>query len=234
MATAKEVIDKAAAEVGVKEYPANSNRCKYNREFYGRDVSGSAYPWCCAFIWWLFSSSGISLPKTALCTSLAQWFKDSGQWYTSDPQVGDIVFFKFGTNNRWTNHVGIVTAVRGNEIETIEGNTSINSDDNGGKVMARRRSSNIVGYGRPKYTQVHETPAEPTTRPTLKRGDKGAYVKAWQEYLLSCGISCGKAGADGIYGHDTENAVRAYQTRLGLPVTGVIDQDDWISVGSYR
>ena len=233
MATAKDVINKASAEIGVKEYPANSNRCKYNREFYGRDVSGSAYPWCCAFIWWLLSTSGISVPKTALCTSLAQWFKSQGQWFT-DPQVGDIVFFKFGTNSRWTNHVGIVTAVRGREIETIEGNTSVNSDDNGGTVMARRRSSNIVGYGRPKYTTVHEVAPAPDLQPTLKRGSRGDYVKAWQNYLLSCNISVGKAGADGIYGRGTENAVREYQRRLGLPVTGVIDRDDWSSVGSYR
>ena len=225
-----DIIKKAQDEVGTKESPANSNNVKYNTAFYGRPVSGSAYPWCCAFIWWLLSTSGISVPKTALCTSLASYFKSQGQWYTSDPQVGDIVFFKFGTNARWTNHVGIVTAVRGNEIETIEGNTSINSDDNGGKVMARRRSSHIVGYGRPKYTETHETPVE--ARPTLKRGDKGQAVKAWQLYLLSCGISVGKAGADGDFGRDTENAIRTYQRRKGLPVTGVIDADDWSSVGS--
>ena len=234
MATAKDVINKASAEIGVKESPACSNNVKYNTIYYGRPVSGSAYPWCCAFIWWLLSSSGISVPKTALCTSMASYFKSQGQWYTSDPHVGDIVFFKFGTNNRWTNHVGIVTAVRGNEIETIEGNTSINSDDNGGAVMRRRRSSHIVGYGRPKYTEIDETPAEPEHRPTLKRGSRGDYVKAWQAYLISCGISCGKAGADGDYGRATENAVRTYQARLGLPVTGVIDRDDWESVGSYR
>lgn len=232
MATVQEIIQKASAEVGVKEYPANSNRCKYNQAFYGKDVSGSQYPWCCAFIWWLLSTSGITVPKTALCTSLASYFKTQGQWYTSDPQVGDIVFFKFGTNNRWTNHVGIVTAVRGNVIETIEGNTSINSDDNGGAVMARERRSNIVGYGRPKYTTVHEVAAPSTNLPTLKRGSRGAHVKAWQEYLLTCCISVGPAGPDGVYGRDTENAVRLYQKRKHLPITGVVDADDWMSVGS--
>ena len=234
MATALDIIKKASNEIGTKEAPANSNNVKYNTAYYGRPVSGSAYPWCCAFIWWLLSTSGVSVPKTALCTSLATWFKTQGQWYTSDPQVGDIVFFKFGSNARWTNHVGIVTAVRGNEIETIEGNTSVNSDDNGGAVMARRRSSHIVGYGRPKYTEVYDTPAGSANTPTLKRGDRGEYVKAWQTYLISCGLSVGSAGADGIFGRDTENAVRAYQKKCRLPVTGVIDQDDWSSVGSYR
>ena len=27
---------------------------KYNTAFYGREVSGRAYPWCMAFIWWVF------------------------------------------------------------------------------------------------------------------------------------------------------------------------------------
>lgn len=233
MATAKEVIDRASMEVGTKEIPANSNNVVYNTLYYGRPVSGSKYPWCCAFIWWLLSTSGISVPKTALCMTLAQWFKSQGQWFT-DPQIGDIVFFKYGKDpKKWTDHVGIVVSVRGREIETIEGNTSVNSNNNGGEVMVRRRSSHIVGYGRPKYTGVHETPETSTNTPTLRRGSKGEYVKAWQLYLISCGISCGDKGADSDFGPATENAVRTYQQRMGLPVTGVIDADDWASVGSY-
>ena len=42
--------------------------------------------------------------------NMAQWFKDNNKFYTS-PQVGDVVFYKFGTNNRWTNHTGIVEKV---------------------------------------------------------------------------------------------------------------------------
>ena len=224
--TAKEVIDKALAEVGVKESPPNSNNVKYNTYYYGRPVSGSSYPWCCTFVWWVLSSCGINVPKTASCMTLAQWFKDKGWWHTSNPQPGDVVFFHFKTNNRWTNHVGIVVAVKGNEIETVEGNTSINSDDNGGAVMLRKRSSNIVGYGRPPYNQ-EESASE--TKPVLKRGSKGDFVRAWQTYLKQCGIDCG--AIDGDFGQKTEKAVRMYQKFKNLPVTGVIDEDDWESVG---
>ena len=141
---ANDVVEKALAEVGVKESPPNSNRCKYNREYYGKDVSGSSYPWCCTFVWWVLSSCGVQVPKTASCMTLAESFRSNGRWHNT-PQPGDLVFFHFKTNNRWTNHVGIVVRVKGNEIETVEGNTSINSDDNGGAVMLRKRSSNIVG-----------------------------------------------------------------------------------------
>ena len=228
---ASDVINKALAEVGIKEYPPNSNNVKYNTLFYGREVHdgdrpNAKYPWCCTFAWWILSSCGIPVPKTALCTTMADFFKRTRSWF-STPQPGDLVFFKFKTNNRWTNHVGIVVDVKGKEITTVEGNTSINSDDNGGAVMKRKRSSNIVGYGRPQYDDELNL----DLKPVLRRGSKGNYVRAWQEYLKTCGISCGKGGSDGIYGNDTEKAVKEYQKLKGLPVTGVIDQDDWNSVG---
>ena len=153
MATVEEILKTALNEVGVTEYPPNSNNVKYNTAYYGKEVSGSAYPWCCVFVWWVFAQfSPCIIKKTASCQELGNWFNQNGRWH-SNPQIGDVVFFKFNTNDRWTNHVGIVKAINGNVIETIEGNTSVNSDDNGGAVMVRQRSSNIVGYGRPAYDE---------------------------------------------------------------------------------
>ena len=51
-------------------------------------------------------------------------------------------------------HVGIVVAIDGKTITTIEGNTSGNGDQrNGGMVMAKQRTigKEVVGFGRPKY-----------------------------------------------------------------------------------
>ena len=153
MPTADEIIKTALAEVGTTEYPPNSNNVKYNTAYYGHAVSGAAYPWCCVFVWWVFAQfKPCIIKKTASCQELGNWFNQEGRWH-SNPQIGDIVFFHFNTNDRWTNHVGIVKAINGNVIETIEGNTSVNSDDNGGAVMIRQRSTNIVGYGRPAYQE---------------------------------------------------------------------------------
>ena len=226
MATIKDVTDKAAAEIGVKEYPSCSNNVKYNTMFYGKPVAGSAYPWCCAFIWWLLSTSGISVPKTALCTTLGEYFKSQGRFYTSNPQVGDIVFFKFNTNNRWTNHVGIVVGVRGNEIETIEGNTSVNSNDNGGTVMRRKRSSNIVGFGRPAYT---EGSANVKQLPVLKIGSRGEYVLAWQKFLNLNGYPCGAENS--IFGQNVKRAVMDFQLSRGLEPDGIIGRQTWAAIG---
>ena len=158
MPTVRQLLDVAESQVGITEYPPNSNNVIYNTAFYGHEVSGSAYPWCCAFVWWCFSQFEPCLvKKTASCQELAQWFKDNGKW-GSTPHPGDVVFFKFNTNNRWTNHVGIVKEVfdGGVKIIDIEGNTSVGNDSNGGAVMERTRNSNIVGYGHPAYSEAEE------------------------------------------------------------------------------
>lgn len=153
MPTVEDILRTAESQVGVTEYPPNSNNVIYNTAYYGHEVSGKDYPWCCTFVWWVFAQYNPCLvKKTASCQELGNWFNQNGRWH-SNPQIGDVVFFHFNTNDRWTNHVGIVKGINGNTIETIEGNTSVNSDDNGGAVMIRQRSSNIVGYGRPAYEE---------------------------------------------------------------------------------
>lgn len=91
--------------------------------------------------------------KTASCLDMLEWFESRGQ-LVDFPLPGDLVFFKYPTNNRRTNHIGLVTNVNAiNDYTTIEGNTSLNSNDNGGAVMSRKRSKrNLVAFARPKYT----------------------------------------------------------------------------------
>lgn len=151
--TAQELINIAKNEIGVKENPANSNNVKYNTWYYGKSVSGAAYPWCAAFVSWCFKSAQGLCPKTASCLTMLQWFEGKGQIVT-DPRPGDIVFFHYSTNNRRTNHVGIVIGVESKIIRTVEGNTSVSSNDNGGSVMERMRNKNIVAYARPKYSRT--------------------------------------------------------------------------------
>ena len=158
--TAKKIIDIAEREIGTKEAPPNSNNVKYNTWYYGHPVSGSAYPWCAVFVSWVFKDDQALCKKTASCVDMLTWFERNGQ-IVKDPQPGDIVFFKYSTNARRTNHVGIVKAVNGNTLRTIEGNTSVSSNDNGGSVMERVRGSNIVAYARPKYADIQKkTPEE--------------------------------------------------------------------------
>lgn len=156
MKTKTDIIDIASSYIGTVEKP--NNNVIFNTSYYGKEVSGDAYPWCCVFIWYVFKQANASDlfydgKKTALCQTLADWFKEKKQWYQNNPKVGDIVFFKFGKSSRYTDHVGIVIENKPDgSIVTIEGNTSDKDNRNGGMVLNRIRSKNIVGYGRPKYS----------------------------------------------------------------------------------
>ena len=55
--------------------------------------------------------------------------------------------------------------------------------------------------------------------PILRRGSRGALVYLLQSALFANGYNPGSV--DGIYGANTENAVRRFQKRVGLPVDGI-------------
>ncbi len=61
----------------------------------------------------------------------------------------------------------------------------------------------------------------------LKKGDKGADVKALQTLLIGYGYSCGSYGADGDFGSATDKAVKAYQKDNGLDVDGIVGPATW-------
>lgn len=150
------VLRWAESQLGVIEWPAGSNKVKYNTWFYGREVYGASYPWCMAFVQWVFQRAELPLPvKTASCTTLANWAKAHGQWVTKDFMPGDILFMHWGTNAAVTEHVGIVKEVQKaaqTYYVTYEGNTSLASQANGGCVMERNRAlANITGAYRPWY-----------------------------------------------------------------------------------
>lgn len=157
--TVKRILEIARKEIGVTEYPANSNKVKYNTAYYGREVFGAAYPWCCAFIWWLFQQAEakelfFNGGKTASCTTLMNYYKKQKQFKISNPHAGDLVFFNFDKNTADAEHIGIVESVNGGIIITIEGNTGTTNDANGGAVMRReRRASVILGYATPAYDE---------------------------------------------------------------------------------
>lgn len=158
--TANKIVKKAVKEIGVKEKPANSNKVKYNTWYYGKEVSGSAYPWCCAFISWLFYKTGAANllcngQKVAYCPNVESYYKKINRWYPNTKgKKGDLCLMDFGKGR--ASHIGIVEKKNSNGTYTvIEGNTSISSNDNGGSVMRRVRSRSVIrGFARPKYKTV--------------------------------------------------------------------------------
>ena len=74
---------------------------------------------------------------------------------------------------------------------------------------------------------------EPEKKPTIRRGDRGPYVKLCQEDLMALGYSVGSSGADGIFGKNTESGVKAFQKdhkdRDGkqLKADGIVGEKTW-------
>ena len=150
--TREALIQLARWQVGVCETPAGSNRVKYNTWYYGKEVSGSAYPWCVALVVWCFHQAGFNLKRTASCTQLTNAYKQAGQWVTGGFKPGDIAMFDFTGRKAKTEHCGIVVETGDGYIVTVEGNTGTTSNANGGAVMERRRELKYVtGACRPLY-----------------------------------------------------------------------------------
>ncbi len=190
MATAEKVLAIAREELGVKESPANSNRVRYNTWYYGREVSGAAYPWCMVFVQWVFAQAGALklLPKrTASCGDLMRAAKAAGQWVTKDYRPGDVVIYDF-PGGAATDHTGIIEKVTLTGVVAIEGNTSqAGSQSNGGMVCRKTRPySQIVGVVRPNY-QKEDKRMDNNPSPAHKEG---------VEWAVKNGILTGDAAGD--------------------------------------
>jgi hypothetical protein len=64
--------------------------------------------------------------------------------------------------------------------------------------------------------------------PLLRRGSISNYVCIAQDDLNTLGYNTG--GLDGIFGVQTQNAVRAYQAQAGLLVDGIVGCNTWRSL----
>jgi len=246
--TVEQAIDKvlntARAEIGYHE--TGDNWTKYAQDldrtnWYNGPKNG--FPWCDIFVDWLFwKCFGDPLGREMICQPTGsagagclysvQYYQGAGRWFPSNPQAGDQIFFTYSPGEY--SHTGIVESVQNGVVTTIEGNTS--------DQVARRQytigSSNIVGYGRPRWELA--AGAQPGTDPTpvpspspsgfdriLKKGMRGDDVRQMQEMLIQLGY--GKLlqpdGADGDFGNNTYNAVVQFQMKNGLFVDGEAGPD---------
>lgn len=162
--TVSQILAAARKEIGVKEKPKCSNNVKYNTDYYNRAVNGSAYSWCCVFLWWLFKQLGAGElfydgGKTAYCPTLLTYHRRKGQGVAAgDWRPGDVIFFNF-SGKPGAAHVGICESydAKKKKITTIDGNTGSGNEANGGAVMRKTRDVKcVVGAIRPRYAKEVE------------------------------------------------------------------------------
>lgn len=159
-----------------------------------RQRNGSAYnynfPWCDATITRAAVDSGCYDSVCfgtdyAYTVAHAARFNAKGAWHPMNKGVkgtgirrGDIIFFDWDGSYSIgaIDHIGFVTAVKGDAVYTIEGNTA--------NVCARRVRyvADIAGFGRPVYkaaTTKPSTPAPPA-QTTTGLGIRGIDVASYQ------------------------------------------------------
>jgi hypothetical protein len=134
------IIEIAIQEIDTKEYPPNSNHNKYGEWFGFNGV-----PWCaefCSYCYWHadFPIKNGGYPKgfAGVGTAMIN-FKSQ---ITKDPQTADLVIFDWNADMK-PDHVGLFLQWVDPEkgiFETIEGNTSVSNQSNGGAVMKRERN----------------------------------------------------------------------------------------------
>ena len=191
--TGRDVALLAATQVGISENPPSSNNVRYNTWYYGREVSGSSYPWCMVFVQWVFAQLGVALPqRTASCGALMRAAQMSGQWVTADYRTGDVVIYDF-PGGAATDHCGIVESVTDSGVVAIEGNTGSGSDADGGQVQRRSRAwSVIVGAVRAKDL-MEEVTSEVEDRFNTVAGCP-SWAQATVDKLVALGYLTGNSG----------------------------------------
>lgn len=137
----------AKNEIGVEE--VNGTNCGPRVNEYKSATwldSTKPWPWCAAFICWLFKESmkggsyTFERPQTAGAWDFENWAKKQNSSivlkkpHRSDIQAGDIVIFTFS-------HIGIATSSPDTNgiVSTIEGNTDGSGSREGGAVLAKKR-----------------------------------------------------------------------------------------------
>ncbi len=210
-AAAERVIATARAEIGYREKASNqnldsktanaggANYTKYARDL---DVLGdvyngrkNGYDWCDVFVDWCFITTfGEKIAVQMLyqpykgCGAGCEWsrkyYAAKNQYFTKGPKPGDQIFFDWSGAKKAAGHTGIVVAVGGNTVTTVEGNTGNNAT----QVLQKSYNVNsryIMGYGRPNWALAQITPAQPKPTPSTppKEDDEMLTYEQFKEYL---------------------------------------------------
>ena len=234
--TINNIIELAQSQLGVKESPANSNKVIYNNFFYGKVVSGSAYPWCATFIYWLFcqfvggrkiiyKSAGAGyIPKGMVNKGTADWImkqncsSSTRKSALAKAKAGDICCFDFGAYDGYQHHIGLIVNVTSAGYECIEGNTSkAGSQSNGGMVCLKTRKwSDVCMIARPHYDGADEQ----IDYSIVVDGQWGTATTVALQRVLGVTI-------DGELG---KNTYKALQKIIGTPADGVFGKNSWLAL----
>ncbi len=138
MTIRENIIKIAEKEIGYVEQSGNKTK-------YGNWFGFNGVAWCGIFVSWVYSKSGFPIKGGGWSKGFAGCQYAYGKFktkITTEPKEGDIILFDWNGDGRY-DHTGIfVKKISSTKFESIEGNTSLKNQSNGGQVMRRIRSFN--------------------------------------------------------------------------------------------
>jgi len=154
----EKAFEKAVADLGMKESPPNSNRCPISNAW------GMAGPWCAMAVSTWYLEAGSKAFKMKVNYAYVPYLLADGiegknglAAAALDHVVhGDIVCFDWEQNGV-ADHTGLFDAWIDphRTFKTIEGNTAVGNDSNGGRVMRRERNVSQVARHRGRLGFIH-------------------------------------------------------------------------------
>lgn len=138
------VLTVARGQLGVREH-GGRNRGPEVEAFQAAAGARPGDAWCASFVVWTFEQAAIKLgikspvPRTPGVRKL--WDRSKPYQRLSDPRPGD-VFVSF--HDHGLGHCGIVEAVSGDDLKTIEGNTNPGGSREGDGVYQRVRGRHEI------------------------------------------------------------------------------------------
>lgn len=198
-------------------------------------------PWCAAFVSAVGAEAGADkavFPECS-CPAMLQKYVQAGRRADKSAALspGDIVMY----GEREPTHVGIITAISGGTLSTVEGNLgdsvaarSIQKDDGRILCFCRPDYAAITSDGGASVPAMAERRFSPKTLRYLRQGDTGEDVRSMQALLMLRGFSVGADGADGDFGSNTAQALRSFQRSRGLEVDGVFGAESLAGLWGVR
>jgi hypothetical protein len=140
-------LAEAARWIGTKESPAGSNKVEFS------DWYGMVGPWCAMFVTYCYEHGARRIGKDSPSFLRGMRYAyvpyilndarngRNGLAVTTSPEPGDLAIFDWDRDAN-PDHIGIFEKwVAPRQFSSREGNTSIDSDSNGGEVMRRTRTA---------------------------------------------------------------------------------------------
>ncbi len=137
----QDIINIALKEVGYKENPPNSNNSKYGIWFGLNKVA-----WCGLFASWCYNEAKhplgvVDYSKGVAGAAFALNFYRKRNKITKTPHMSDLILYDWQLDKS-PDHIGIFYRWLDEKkgiFQSIEGNTSLGNQSNGGEVMMRER-----------------------------------------------------------------------------------------------